>query len=376
MLRQAVKQHQSKAPAAPKSSAHQQPIDSLIPSASGARPFATSSGNISKYQNTPGAFPSSRSSSPTHGIKRSASGLAKVLRDEDSFEFSPLSGSENMQTSNAYKPTSNTTVSQATVYFDEDDFDSDLDLDVEDPASIGTVLYPTLPNIDAMDPPESKRSQSTSFTKPTLPSASTLDSFLYHAPEKAGSSSAVMTKESVASSSVVRGSTKRSLNDLSDTKEDQPKASRRKLPWATQQEKEFSASAQAVLTKSAKDSVTSSENPSKSPYPWNTTATKLKEQQKTLRAANKKVKTNEATEEEKELAIKKKKSNTLHRIFLSEEQQHVLNLVVEQKKSVFFTGSAGKCIRGECSLSRLIPSRYWKVGSSSRNHIFLAKKVF
>jgi ATP-dependent DNA helicase PIF1 len=40
-------------------------------------------------------------------------------------------------------------------------------------------------------------------------------------------------------------------------------------------------------------------------------------------------------------AIKKKKKNTIHKIFLSEEQQNVLNLVAEYKKSVFFTGSAG-----------------------------------
>jgi ATP-dependent DNA helicase PIF1 len=39
---------------------------------------------------------------------------------------------------------------------------------------------------------------------------------------------------------------------------------------------------------------------------------------------------------------KKKRTNTVHRIFLSEEQQNVLNLVTEYKKSVFFTGSAGK----------------------------------
>ena len=38
---------------------------------------------------------------------------------------------------------------------------------------------------------------------------------------------------------------------------------------------------------------------------------------------------------------KKKKKNTIHKIFLSEEQQNVLNLVTEYKKSVFFTGSAG-----------------------------------
>ena len=74
---------------------------------------------------------------------------------------------------------------------------------------------------------------------------------------------------------------------------------------------------------------------SKPEYPWNTTQSAIKLQQKTLREANKKAVAAKA-------AIKRKKKNTLHRIFLSEEQQHVLNMVVENKNSVFFTGSAGK----------------------------------
>ncbi len=54
----------------------------------------------------------------------------------------------------------------------------------------------------------------------------------------------------------------------------------------------------------------------------------------------------------------KKKKNTVHRIFLSEEQQNVLNLVTEYKKSVFFTGSAGE-IRLRYSRSEANYDRYW-----------------
>lgn len=80
----------------------------------------------------------------------------------------------------------------------------------------------------------------------------------------------------------------------------------------------------------------------KSEYAWNATQSAIKQQQKHLREAHKAIKANEGTDEEMKAAVKRKKKTTVHRIFLSEEQQHVLNLVVEHKKSVFFTGSAGK----------------------------------
>jgi ATP-dependent DNA helicase PIF1 len=80
----------------------------------------------------------------------------------------------------------------------------------------------------------------------------------------------------------------------------------------------------------------------KSDYPWNTTQSAIKQQQKNLRDQHKAIKATGGNDEDVKEAIKKKKKNTVHRIFLSEEQQHVLNLVVECKKSVFFTGSAGK----------------------------------
>lgn len=77
-----------------------------------------------------------------------------------------------------------------------------------------------------------------------------------------------------------------------------------------------------------------------SPYPWNKTASAFKEEQKKLRQGNKKL--------VKDLAGSglaksntKKKRETVAKVFLSDEQKSVLNLVTEQKKSVFFTGSAG-----------------------------------
>ena len=78
----------------------------------------------------------------------------------------------------------------------------------------------------------------------------------------------------------------------------------------------------------------------KSPYPWNKTASAVKEEQKRLRQGHRKlVKDVEGTDVAK--SNTKKKREALPRVFLSDEQRSVLNLVVEQQKSVFFTGSAG-----------------------------------
>ena len=82
-------------------------------------------------------------------------------------------------------------------------------------------------------------------------------------------------------------------------------------------------------------------NKGNSPYPWNKTASAVKEEQKRLRQGHRKlVKDIEGTDVAKS-NTKKKKREALPRVFLSDEQRSVLNLVVEQQKSVFFTGSAG-----------------------------------
>jgi ATP-dependent DNA helicase PIF1 len=134
-----------------------------------------------------------------------------------------------------------------------------------------------------------------------------------------------------------------------------PKAKRAFLPWSQNQKAassqtlsdQIDSEEETVRPKKRQSVETKQEVAStpkqKSQYPWNTTASALKVQQKNLREQNKKSgKENEASAEDMvKQAIRKRKKNTVHRIFLSEEQQNVLNLVTEYKKSVFFTGSAG-----------------------------------
>lgn len=74
--------------------------------------------------------------------------------------------------------------------------------------------------------------------------------------------------------------------------------------------------------------------------PWNTTASAIANEKKHFRDKNKR-KAIDAGMEETAEAVRASKRVAVAPITLSEEQQRVLELVVHQGKSVFFTGSAG-----------------------------------
>ncbi|KAI1259064.1 hypothetical protein F5Y18DRAFT_317108 [Xylariaceae sp. FL1019] len=78
----------------------------------------------------------------------------------------------------------------------------------------------------------------------------------------------------------------------------------------------------------------------KSALPWDTTQSATKEQRKLLKNQSKKSENHLSAEEMRTVtdahAIKKASA-----ISLSSEQQHVIDLVIKQKQSVFFTGPAG-----------------------------------
>ncbi|KZF26744.1 hypothetical protein L228DRAFT_17962 [Xylona heveae TC161] len=85
-------------------------------------------------------------------------------------------------------------------------------------------------------------------------------------------------------------------------------------------------------------------------YAWEKTASAVKEEQKRLRQTNRKstltTKADEefAPEQDENLQMPKKRGKNVvpAPIFLSDEQQRVLDMVVNKNKSVFYTGSAGK----------------------------------
>ena len=233
-----------------------------------------------------------------------------------------------------------------TVFFDENDFedDADVDLDADEPmsrqTSVSTMVgYPTLPT---------NNSSLSDVSYPTLPP----------------SSPKMTATKPLPSSQPLPWSSSPLEHKLPLAKQGPPR--RRKLPWALDgqnEQRELPSSRRALATEPRtserkkgqnanghdssveQESNTISFTPlpkdlSNTAFPWNKTASAVKEEQKKLRQGHKKlVKDNEA--DKGSVAVSTSKKKTVHRVFLSEEQEHVLNLVAEQKKSVFFTGSAG-----------------------------------
>ncbi len=217
-----------------------------------------------------------------------------------------------------------------TVYFDENDFEDDADID-----------------LDAEEPLFHKSSSHFQTSQSTLPMPSQLK---------------VPVENPPASSAAIQLSSSPLQHKVPPSPEEPEKAprantsKRRRLPW--QHEDVPQASAPTSVTGSVKTAITryiahlpaddgdqgsSTPQPkdnSRSPYPWNKTASAVKEEQKNLRQGNRK---SGASNEAKEISRKfpSKLKVGLARMCLSEEQRKVLNLVTEDHKSLFFTGSAG-----------------------------------
>lgn len=305
---------------------------------------------------------------PNVGVKRTSSGLAKIAA-HGSFEVVPKPNSQQNPIAldeNSPIKTSAPKVSKCE-YFNEDDFDSDIDLDVEDPTIKQSVKYPALPAATPSNPP----------FKPTVPRRQIHHVQRGPSPDDSGYGGSLNTaafSQDPGSSMELPWSSSPAANhgppprDIKDVRayayngqQDQvsrkahstirasqaPPPKRKTLPWANdsqiaQADQNGPPPVHQSSTMQAPAFTPLPKNSKQSNYPWNTTASAVKEQQKTLREVNKKKsKFNEATEEMAQKILKKKGRETVARVFLSEEQQHVLDLVSESKKSVFFTGSAG-----------------------------------
>ncbi|CAA9961275.1 ATP-dependent DNA helicase PIF1 [Pyrenophora teres f. maculata] len=316
MFKQAVQNYDSVASTSPPNNAFKQ---SSIGNAFKARPL----GNGMKQSD---AGPQRSLGAGTQGIKRTSNGSAKRLGSEkDVFDY-PTLNIAGMEKENELPAAfhANNASSLASALFDEDDFDSDVDLDVEDPATKGTVTYPTLPSASSVGSRDSGYNSRTQ----------TAD-----------------IKPETKSSQPVPWSSSPPEHFKAPVKSEPLKTKRRKLPWPSEQktqpiQEEDEAEVERQAARPSKrpsteaDKVVSTPKP-KSEYLWNTTASAIKQQQKNLRETKAQAKINQGTQDDVKEATMKKKMNTVHKIFLSEEQQNVLNLVTEYKKSVFFTGSAG-----------------------------------
>lgn len=334
MLQSAVNKHN--AAESRKTQANQ--FFSSSPSAhkSPTRPLTTASANVVKPRthgsNDNGKQLASRwMNGPVanSGLKRSASGLAKALSQPAS----------------------------SFVEFDENDIDSDIDLDGEEQAT--TVSYPDLSQqVARIQKPfvQPTRVRSAPHATHQHQDVDVQDAGYVSmlgreekTAQRAQPSSSALPWSSSPAEHMQRPAVKPSLNDFAyngarsvpaqqaqQTQQQvqqqaqnatQPPKKRRKLPWPT---------AQAIPEvieidgdEQAQRYDTQTPAPKKAQVPWNISASAIKEQQKEFKKAMRKPKAE---------TVKDKK---VSKVFLSDEQRHVLSLVVEKKKSVFFTGSAG-----------------------------------
>lgn len=219
------------------------------------------------------------------------------------------------------------------VYFDENDFDDDDALDLNDTATnhdSSTVHYPSLPLPTPKHRPALTPGPASSQTIPWSSSP------LYHHNKPQSNPTAPVATKVEKDQPITYPSLP-----------GEPKPSKRRtIPWLDENGSDISASSvpeppkQPIWQKYANKSTTSSKGQSDSPYPWNKTASALKEEQKRLRQGHRKlVKDHEAEDDPKPTTTKA--PHKVPRVFLSEEQKKVFNLVTEERRSVFFTGSAG-----------------------------------
>ncbi|KAJ5561136.1 hypothetical protein N7535_009333 [Penicillium sp. DV-2018c] len=192
------------------------------------------------------------------------------------------------------------------VYFDENDFDDDLDLDEPQPliapsmassASLQPVTYPGLDT--STGPNQSAKSEDLGDVNyPELPSIS-------------------QDELAIPSSMQLPWSSSPPSHFQPPTKKP------RTLPWAIEEEPR-------------KDKPKSFATPqrTKAQEPWNKSESAIKAQQKELRQEYKKT-------QKSEPKPTKPANAKVATLFLSDEQKAVLEAVVERGKSMFFTGSAG-----------------------------------
>lgn len=214
------------------------------------------------------------------------------------------------------------------VYFDENDFDDDDDLDFE-------ILKPG---------PLSQDTVPTSSETPSLPLQlnHSANNSTYTARSSTAGYSQNMRTQNVSQPDIKYPE----LPQVDDMPQEQlppssmpipwsssppshhqpPQQKRRKLPWG--QEDKSSSYSNPITPAPTRNPSTKAE------MPWNKTASTVKDEQKELRRINKK----KSTAGDYHLT---KPQPRVASLFLSEEQKAVLDAVVDRQKSIFFTGSAG-----------------------------------
>lgn len=208
------------------------------------------------------------------------------------------------------------------VYFDENDFDDDDDLNFSDPdppiATQNTAPLPSTRMPDTIDLTNTNGSRQSDLSKPkrllgndrTSPEIKYPD--LPPVPDDNGAPpSSIPYPWSSSPPSHFK-----------------PPSNPRTMPWL----KKGEAKSEPQQSDSTAKPVTPAR--SKNIVPWMKTESAIKKEQKEMRRQNKKDQVPEPTLKTGQVSAKAS-------FFLSDEQKHVLDAVVKNGKSIFFTGSAG-----------------------------------
>ena len=137
MLRKAVNAHASTNTTGSTNSENSSSKDSTLPS---SRNALSSFKPPTQYQPLQPSSSSAYNQGITHGIKRNAAGIAKSLYSNKTNGFQDTSSADISRQS---KYALGSTSEQAAVSFTEDDFDDDIELEMEEPRA--KKIYPTLP---------------------------------------------------------------------------------------------------------------------------------------------------------------------------------------------------------------------------------------
>lgn len=195
------------------------------------------------------------------------------------------------------------------VYFDENDFDDDLDLDIDEPLPFTAPSVPSAANTTKPDPV----TYPSIDLPPTTASKSQSDIRYPELPPNSQENAAPPSSIPIPWSS-------------SPPSHFQPPPKPRTLPWLKEAKEEAPAH-------DKRGAFITPKRPKQSEI-WNKSASAIKEEQKELRREYKK-------NQQGDVVVKPDLPSKPGKIFLSEEQKAVLSAVVEKGKSIFFTGSAG-----------------------------------
>jgi ATP-dependent DNA helicase PIF1 len=315
MLKQAAAKQTA---AAPKGTLqfHTSPRKPTIPFNKQASPLGPTSGNTVRVPNN-SASRLSPKTAVNNVTKRTNSGLSRALSNQNGFDdlYPSLTGStlgnSRLQSTPQQSPGG---LLWDGVHFDENDLiDSDWELEAQEVITKPTpnpVVYPDLSaKVPLVSITASTDETNIDASQPLPWSSSPVAHF------------AIDTKKFRSEYNTSQVTHQAQIKP--HTPQPSTKPRKRRLPAAWKEDEE----------------VASHRKPTQ-PYMWDITQSALKQQQKTLRDAQKRIKVTE-TEDGKAKAQARKKRSSVARVFLSDEQQMVLNMVIEKQKSVFFTGSAG-----------------------------------